>query len=168
MNYCMSNTSYKCCNGVEPVPTCSNWPPTWLANSPQISTNEDACGEFSPLGVMVAECDTDDEQDETAIAPATEWDWFDHIEAVDMAYLTAPRIVSAPCPWCFHRTWHSAWCDQLHDDWSLPMPFGRHKGKPVRRVPRDYLQWLLRREPSSELKEEIERVLQCQSGEGVE
>jgi uncharacterized protein (DUF3820 family) len=168
----MSNGSYVCCNAVEHVPSCSTWPPAWLENSPQIPTSEDACGEISPWGALAAERATVDDPTETAIATAAEWDWFDHIEFVDLAYLLTPRTVSAPCPWCFHRSGHSAWCEQLHDEWSLPIPFGRHKGTPVRRVPHDYLLWLLRRliksEGNYDLRGEIERVLQCPSGEGVE
>jgi hypothetical protein len=158
------SSSYICCNGVEHVPTCSQWPPAWLTNSPQIFTPATACGEIPPSGALAAECGTDYNPAETAIATAAEWDWFDHIEFADLSYLMTPRTVSAPCPWCFHRSGHSTWCDQLHDDWSLPMPFGRHKGVPVRRVPCDYLQWLLLRlvldECHTGLREEVERVLE--------
>lgn len=93
---------------------------------------------------------------------ATEWDWFEQVAETDRAYLLGPRWIPDPCTWCGGRLSHHRLCVTLGDDWAVSMPFGKHKGKPVRNVERRYLTWVLRSRMTLavELREEIERVLQ--------
>lgn len=94
-----------------------------------------------------------------------EWNWFAQLTSADMAHLDRPRH-STPCLWCGGRLRHNPLCEELHDHWSLPMPFGKHKGQPIRRIPHEYLEWVLAKSHTvdgnterSELVEEINRVL---------
>jgi uncharacterized protein (DUF3820 family) len=42
----------------------------------------------------------------------------------------------------------------------MKMPFGKHKGKPLREVPKDYLRWLQAEcKLSASMREAIEQVL---------
>lgn len=58
-------------------------------------------------------------------------------------FLTGPRTYPASCAWCGGRLVHTAFCDELRVSWEAVMLFGKHKGKRISAVPRDYLQWLL-------------------------
>lgn len=88
------------------------------------------------------------------------WDWWDWLHPEDYARITAPHVVPAPCPWCGGRYRHNPLCDELRASWEVVMPFGKHKGTPIRDVPRDYLTWLTQRsDVRGELREEIEHVL---------
>jgi uncharacterized protein (DUF3820 family) len=98
-----------------------------------------------------------------------QWDWWNHVTAEDYAYCrTAPRQYREPCLWCGLRTTHTLACELQRDLLAMEMPFGKHKGKPVRRVPRDYLRWLRQQALSGELSvkaellEEIEQRLRPQ------
>ncbi|MGD9647471.1 MAG: DUF3820 family protein [Pirellulales bacterium] len=92
---------------------------------------------------------------------AEPWDWFDQIDAEARDYLLGPRHWPKPCVWCGGRLRHNPACVALCDDWSPAMPFGKHKGRPVRSLGRDYLAWLLASgiELGAELRHEIERML---------
>ena len=96
-----------------------------------------------------------------ALADDTPWDWFEGIDAEARDYLLRPRRWPEPCPWCGGRLRHNALCVSVCDDWSPAMPFGKHKGRPVRSLDRGYLAWLLASgiELGAELRHEIERVL---------
>jgi hypothetical protein len=114
---------------------------------------------------------TTNQEHTTQEADDEEWDWFQHITEADLAYLTAPREYPEPCPWCGLRLSHTPACKQLHDEWSMPMPFGQYRGIPVRRVPKSYLTWLLVESDltiGDELREEIESVLRPRGAAGVE
>jgi hypothetical protein len=67
--------------------------------------------------------------------------WWSHISEKDRAYLTQPRHVPDPCPWCGGRLRHNPLCVVL--TWAA-LPFGKHKDKPICEVRREYLVWLLR------------------------
>jgi uncharacterized protein (DUF3820 family) len=125
-------------------------PPDGSAEAPLLRTLPDENEPAAPATTVAEE-----ETQETH----AKWDWFEHISEYDLAYLSGPRQYPDPCPWCGLRLSHTAACQQLHDEWSMLMPFGKHKGTLVRRVPVSYLKWLSRRNVSGELREEIERVL---------
>ena len=81
------------------------------------------------------------------------------MEPADIAYAREPLRIKPCCPWCFRRNGHTAECEVMHDDWSMPLPFGRHKDTLVRHAPREYLEWMYGRDIPSDLKQEIGRVL---------
>lgn len=88
------------------------------------------------------------------------WDWWECLYPEDYARLTAPVEVPRPCTWCGGRNHHHPLCDELRASWEVTMPFGKHKGIPVKDIPTDYLKWLLRHsEVGGELCAEIHRVL---------
>jgi len=92
---------------------------------------------------------------------ADSWDWWDWLYPEDYARLASPHVAPAPCPWCGGRYRHNPLCDDLRASWEVVMPFGKHKGTPIRDVPTDYLQWLLQcGDVRGELRKEIESVLQ--------
>lgn len=65
-----------------------------------------------------------------------------NISAGERQYLTAPRQSPEPCPWCGGRYKHNPTCDELRLSWEPTLPFGKHRGKPLSQIPRDYLEWL--------------------------
>jgi hypothetical protein len=70
-------------------------------------------------------------------------DWWDHITDADREYLLGPRQYP---PWCFicgGRWHHSKACQELRDEWAPRMPWGKHKGRKVCELPRDYCRWLV-------------------------
>ena len=91
-------------------------------------------------------------------------DWWFCMSVDDFDYATASRDYPPPCPWCSGRLVHSDACKELTASWVLPMPWGKHKGKPVTKVPRDYLRWILANSESltTDLRSQIEGVL-CES-----
>ena len=102
------------------------------------------------------------EEIETSTTTSDEW-WL-RISRADFDYATGPRNYPPPCPWCTGRLVHSEACDELKASWELPMPWGKHRGTPVSKVPRDYLRWILAKSESltSDLRSQIESVL-CES-----
>lgn len=94
---------------------------------------------------------------------ADPWDWFDHVADGDLAYLLGPRSWPAACVRCGGRLLHNSLCVTLTDDWTIVMPFGKHKGRAVRELDRDYLHWLLRSgmDLSADLRREIELALRA-------
>ncbi len=159
------NNSYILRNGVNRVSPVSFAWPEWVSQpaaiapiEPLTATPESDCDELSETQLDSATLFDGAQQDTAADA----WDWFDHISASDRDYLLGPRTEwrDVPCSWCHRRGPHTADCDQMHDEWSMPMPFGRHKGKPIRRIEREYLEWLLGKVYLvADLRAEIERVL---------
>lgn len=80
----------------------------------------------------------------------------------DYAYLNGPRSWPLPCPWCGGRLRHSQACHELTKSWEPTMPFGKHKGRPISEVPKDYLYWLITR---GGLDSELQAAIQgCLSG----
>lgn len=63
---------------------------------------------------------------------------FAQVRSSDLAYLSRPRPTSY-CLRCGGRSEHRASCDAEE----ATMPWGRHKGKPLRDIPGDYLGWLI-------------------------
>lgn len=78
-----------------------------------------------------------------AVESADTIDWWQHILDEDRAYLLGPRDWPQPCPWCGGRLRHNPLCVELRASWEPSLPFGKHKGKRLGDVPRDYLAWLL-------------------------
>ena len=72
---------------------------------------------------------------------ANEHHWA-NLTAEDCEHLTAPHRFPEPCPWCGGRYLHNPLCDELRASWEPTLPFGKHKGKPLSAVPRDYLGWV--------------------------
>ncbi|MEM6484382.1 MAG: hypothetical protein AAF662_05295 [Pseudomonadota bacterium] len=72
---------------------------------------------------------------------------FDHeISQEDYEYLTQPRKYPEPCDWCGGRLIHAELCVSRTKDFLPKIQFGKkHRGKPVRDVPSDYLTWALNR-----------------------
>jgi hypothetical protein len=65
------------------------------------------------------------------------------------------------CYFCKGRHAHNPNCYAVRWAFQLKMPFGKHKGKPLGEVPKDYLQWLLRKADrmDSDTREAVEIVL---------
>ena len=72
---------------------------------------------------------------------ANEFYWV-NLSDTDRDYLTGPRKFPAPCPWCGGACHHNRLCDELRTSWEPTLPFGKHKGKPLSAIPREYLEWL--------------------------
>ena len=83
------------------------------------------------------------------------------VSRVDYQPMTGRRRALEPCAWCGCRMRHSRLCVALRDGWAVVMPFGKHKGEPVRDIDHDYLRWVLRcgMELGDELRREVECVL---------
>ena len=64
------------------------------------------------------------------------------------------------CAWCHGIYSHHPTCDELRASWIVKMPWGKHKGRPVRELPASYLEWMARKctAITEELRLEIERV----------
>jgi uncharacterized protein (DUF3820 family) len=83
------------------------------------------------------------------------------LDDADREYLLGRHRCPERCGFCGGFYHHNPNCVALCDEWLIPMPFGKHKGKPVASLDRDYLAWLLKSgmELNAELRREIERVL---------
>jgi hypothetical protein len=92
--------------------------------------------------------------------PPETWDYFDHLNPLDLAYLSE-QPSQEPCPWCGRRGGqHTRACADLHDDWEIRISFGKHKGKKLKDLPPDYLRFLLGWDKLHEdLRREISRML---------
>lgn len=148
-------------NGVvhgPPAPAAMFAWPDWLTAAPLPPAVETVASEDCQIPAGLPFSDKP-----AAELPAVDsWEWFDHIAEADRSYLLGPRPEwrRDACPWCHRRTAHTPACDELHDSWSMPMPWGKHKGALVRHLPADYLRWLLTRASiDSDLREEVARVL---------
>lgn len=65
------------------------------------------------------------------------------------------------CTFCGGINGHTQHCRELQLAWEMKMPFGKHKGTPLSRVPRSYLSWTLRNHLlRDELRTAIEAALQ--------
>ena len=93
-------------------------------------------------------------------------DWWQHITDEDREYLTTPRNWPDPCLWCGGRLRHNPMCVVL--TWEPVLAFGRHKGKRLSKVPKDYLLWLLAKSTNinARLRTEIEEVVRGR-GDGI-
>jgi hypothetical protein len=138
------------------VPTRSKWPPKWMAQKSEVAIaiqvpsitgvveplpSASAPAEQVPSSSALLEPSAIDdcpfEFDQQPIVD--EWDfWWSQMEPADVAYAREPLGGVKPCcPWCHHRGCHTPECEALHDEWSMPLPWGTHKGVLVRRAPRD-------------------------------
>ena len=86
---------------------------------------------------------------------------FAMLDGTDREYLLGRHRYPERCGFCGGHYRHNLNCVALCDEWQIPMPFGKHKGKPVASLERDYLAWLLKsgRELNAELRREIEHAL---------
>ena len=80
-----------------------------------------------------------------------------------LAVVSHPHDFPEPCEWCGGRYRHSESCEELHDAWSLPMIFKKHRGTPICRVPSGYLRWAMPKIDKVDLADEIRRVLASRS-----
>jgi uncharacterized protein (DUF3820 family) len=137
-----------------PGPT---WGPSWLdspADAPAITAETPENTEPEPLSWETCDPSELDAPDVSAFAP-DDFEWGQLIDR-DLAYLAAPRPILDPCPWCRRRLGHSPACIDLRLSWEIEMPFGKHKGRPLSQVPRDYLAWMLGKDGlTTELREAI-------------
>lgn len=95
---------------------------------------------------------------------ADDGDPFDLIGDAEREHLLGRHHFPEPCGFCAGRACHNPQCVALCDEWQIPMPFGKHKGKPVASLDHEYLAWLLKSgmELNAELRREIERVLKIE------
>jgi hypothetical protein len=102
-------------------------------------------------------------------AEANEFYWR-QIEPAERQYLLGARHWPEACPWCGGRQHHSTMCDELHERWAIRLNFGKHKGKRIQDVPRDYLRWLLgaRTISDRDLRRGIRRLLEREDNEQQE
>jgi hypothetical protein len=125
-----------------------HWGPSWLYRDEKTLA---PASTSAPTDLTPAD-DADDQ--------ANEWHW-SHVSDDAYRYLTADRSFAAPCPWCGGRLKHNPLCDELRVSWAPTLPWGRHKGKPLSEVPRDYLCWIGRnRSLPADLRTAIESQLQ--------
>jgi hypothetical protein len=151
-------------SGTDRVPPRStNWPPAWLRKREPITTVEDT--PVSDISATVVSPPTPADADTITVAPpVVEIDPAAVMLPADFAYAYGPRPHPEPCPWCGGRLRHNPLCVVL--TWLPVLRFGRHRGKRLDEVPKDYLQWLLRRGEhlSVELREDIRRFLGTEAG----
>jgi hypothetical protein len=88
-------------------------------------------------------------------------DPFDSLDDEAREYLLGPHRFPDRCGFCGGRSLHNPDCIALCDEWAVAMPFGKHKGQPIRSLETDYLNWLFKRKATltSDVAHEIERVL---------
>lgn len=85
---------------------------------------------------------------------------FANLPGADWRYWIRPHDYPEPCPWCGGRLRHSDLCEELRASWEPELPFGKHKCRRVSEVPRDYFEWLARRQGiESELRDVIKTHL---------
>lgn len=116
----------------------------------------------------------DDRRPSEALVPgppkyraSTPEDCFDYFEECwqqvtqhDYDHLNGPRDWPSPCPWCGGRYIHSRACQELTASWEPTMPFGKHKGKRLSGVPKEYLNWLFAKgQLTAELRDAIKPYL---------
>ncbi len=132
------------------------WGPAWLyeapAESPQPKESSAVTAELAAINLPSVDasliaCQTDDGGDNpltalAAFAAYSESCWAELLTD-DYCFLTGPRRYPSRCPWCGGRLVHNRRCDDLRSDWEPKMPFGKHKGRRVSEVPKDYLRWLI-------------------------
>ena len=133
------------------------WGPSWLdspADAPILTAETPENLKPEPFPWEVCDPSELDAPDVSAFDP-DDFEW-EQLSDHDHAYLTAPRPTLDPCPWCRRRLNHSPACIDLRLSWEVEMPFGKHKGRPLSQVPRDYLTWMLGKDGiTTELREAI-------------
>lgn len=88
---------------------------------------------------------------------ANDWHW-QQIDDVDRDYLLGPRNWPAPCAWCGGRLAHRLACAELRRECIPVIPFGKHRGRRVDALPRDYIGWVLGRGIGSDgFRNELQR-----------
>jgi hypothetical protein len=79
-------------------------------------------------------------------------EWIDENEANwcdarddDIDYLLRPpNWPTSRCLYCDGYLVHSEDCKELRESWLPALAFGKHKGKRLKEVPKDYLRWLMK------------------------
>jgi len=85
--------------------------------------------------------------------------WWSYLREGERRYLLGPRDWPRDrCAWCGGFLIHSEMCRALRDSWNT-MPFGKHKGEPLRKVESTYLAWVLSKTDDKELQEKIREEL---------
>ncbi len=151
---------------VPPVPNgaSTDWPPSFLARRRQRTEHLEqrdnatitqlpaaACNEST----LIAATPCPEVGDMTTVEPI---DWWQQMTDDARQYLARP--VPDPCVWCGGHYRHNPACVALHPDWRVAMPFGKHKGKPLDEVPREYLLWLVGRlDAESPLAQDIAHTI---------
>ena len=104
--------------------------------------------------------DLDQEQVEPADDPEGD-DPLAWLDDADREYLLGRHRYPERCGFCGGHYRHNPHCVALCDEWQILMPFGKHKGQPIRNVDTDYLLWLFKRNRTltADVAQEIERVL---------
>lgn len=135
--------------------TADHWGPPWLASAAATraeaqkpstiaensvpakpaGVSETTLAALSPLSLTQTGFDCD----------ANEFNWA-NVFPSDHSYLTAPRTYPSPCSWCGGQLRHNRLCNALRASWQPAMPFGKYAGKQLSQVPRDYLEWFIRRD----------------------
>ena len=69
------------------------------------------------------------------------WWYSEHMEEAAPSMLV-PRRPKGRCAFCKGINVHSTLCRKMTDSWKV-MPWGKHKGSPVRVVDTDYLEFVL-------------------------
>jgi hypothetical protein len=167
-------------NPLSHVPTCDSnpaWPPNWL-DSPIPATSVEA-GEPAAEPVAVEPVATEG-------FPSDIPEWLD-IEDADREYLLGPPVGSpptvahaaarrawrqqrhpGPCPFCGGRARHGALCRELRGSWEPALRFGKHRGRRLSAVPKDYLKWLLQNaDLQPDLRGDVEEALNNEATPGV-
>jgi hypothetical protein len=114
----------------------STWEPAWLES--------DADESAQPLESSAVVADSGERAPDSTIDRAADYSEFCWSQLLpgDYRYLTAARVSPLPCPWCGGRLVHNRLCDALRRSWEPTLRFGKHAGKRLSEVPRDYLEWL--------------------------
>lgn len=88
-------------------------------------------------------------------------DPFDLLDDQSRAYLLGRHRHPERCGFCGGHDRHHPRCVALCDEWAVAMPFGKHKGRPIRNLDTDYLRWIRKSSMTlnGEVADEINRVL---------
>ncbi len=89
-------------------------------------------------------CELPQQSDASDFIDANDWYW-ENIDEADRERLLGPRNWPSPCAWCGGRTVHSAACDELRRGWIPVFSFGKYRGRRADTVPRQYIDWVLRK-----------------------
>ena len=102
-----------------------------LVLTPRAAITAELCAEVIGLKAVLLELLGDAEPDP-----------FDQLSEADRRFLLRPRNwPTERCPRC-SRFRHSRWCLEIVEP-APKIPFGKHRGKTLDRVPDDYLRWAI-------------------------
>ena len=100
--------------------------------------------------------------DESLDVSEDENDWyFAQMQDDDRQHATGPRPPTVPCVWCSGLVTHGELCRAMRESWLPVLKFGKHKGKRLDRVPRDYLLWCWNRKifRDADLRKDVREFL---------